>query len=191
MLEDFLGPDAPEHRPRTQAKVAYDDEALYVIFHVEDQYVRAVAPQHQSRVCSDSCSEFFFVTGTDINQGYFNIEMNCGGIMLFHFQPVPKQDVVTVTQDHLAQMEVAHSLPATVDPEILDPTTWTVEYRLPIAILEKYCPVVKPSPGIVWHANFYKCADDTSHPHWLTWAHVDPSPRGFHRPDTFGELIFS
>jgi hypothetical protein len=39
-------------------------------------------------------------------------------------------------------------------------------------------------------ANFYKCADQTSHPHWLTWASVDyPQPK-FHLPEFFGRLVF-
>ena len=190
-LNNFLGPDKPEHRPVTQAKVAYDDDALYVIFRVEDRYVRAVAPQHQACVCSDSCAEFFFIPGTPRDAGYFNIEANCGGTMLFHFQAIPREDATSISMDNIAEMQIAHSLPAIVDPEITEPTAWTVAYRLPINILEHYAAVVQPAPGVVWPANFYKCADDTSHPHWLTWAHVDPSPRGFHHPDAFGELVFA
>ena len=38
-------------------------------------------------------------------------------------------------------------------------------------------------------ANFYKCADKSAHPHFLSWNPIDvPSP-DFHRPEFFGELI--
>ena len=38
-------------------------------------------------------------------------------------------------------------------------------------------------------ANFYKCADKSAHPHFLSWSPIDvPSP-DFHRPEFFGELI--
>jgi len=38
----FMG-EKPEHQPKTQAKLLYDDENIYVCFRVEDNYVRAVA----------------------------------------------------------------------------------------------------------------------------------------------------
>ena len=47
------------HRPRTQARLLYDERALSIIFRVEDRYVRAVAERFQDSVCTDSCVEFF------------------------------------------------------------------------------------------------------------------------------------
>ncbi len=61
---------------------------------------------------------------------------------------------------------------------------------LPVEILKKYASVEKPAPGVTWKANFYKCADKTSYPHWLTWNPVDhPSPN-FHLPQYFGAIVF-
>jgi len=189
-LTHFMG-DRPEHFPKTQAKLLYDDEAVYVIFRVEDRYVRAVAERHQDPVCLDSCVEFFFVPGTDPAAGYFNLEMNCGGTMLFHFQIIPRKDSVPLEPCDLERIEVAHSLPRNVDPEIVEPMTWTVEYRLPTDILAAYCPTAaRPAPGGTWRANFYKCADKTSHPHWLTWSFVDHPRPDFHLPRFFGTIEF-
>ena len=84
-INNYMG-DKPEHFPKAQAKVAYDDQAIYVIFRVEDKYVRAVAKKYQDSVYKDSCVEFFFTPGVDIDKGYFNLEMNCGGNALFHHQ---------------------------------------------------------------------------------------------------------
>ena len=39
-------------------------------------------------------------------------------------------------------------------------------------------------------ANFYKCADATSMPHYVTWNPVLTDKPDFHRPEFFGELIF-
>ncbi|UCD30738.1 MAG: carbohydrate-binding family 9-like protein [Planctomycetota bacterium] len=188
-LSYFMG-DRPEHFPRTQAKLLYDDKFIHVIFRVEDRYVRAVAQKHQGMVCRDSCVEFFFTPGTDVKAGYFNLEMNCGGTMLFHFQVIPRKGREIEAAD-LARIEIAHQMPKIVDPEISKPTTWTVQYRLPIDILEKYYPgAKKPRSGISWRANFFKCADATSHPHWLTWSKVDRRKPDFHVPECFGILEF-
>jgi hypothetical protein len=183
--------DPPEHRPAVQAKVRYDDERLYVIFHVEDRYVRAVAQHDQTAVYRDSCVEFFFTPGEDVTAGYFNLEMNCGGTMLFHFQHRPRGHPTPLRPEDLARVQRAASMPRIVDPEISDPVTWTVEYAIPTALLAAYCPsAVAPAPGVGWRANFYKCASATSHPHWLTWARVDRPRPDFHVPAFFGTLRF-
>ena len=102
-------------------KIAYDDAALYLIFRVEDQYVRAVTNKYQGSVCSDSCVEFFFTPGADVSQGYFNLEMNCGGTSLFCFQRAQGTDVVEIPEDEFDKITKAHSLPHIVDPEITTP----------------------------------------------------------------------
>ncbi len=183
--------DKPAHLPNTQAKLLYDGEAVYVIFRVEDRYVRAVARRHQDAVCRDSCVEFFFTPGDDVAQGYFNLEMNCGGVMLYHFQTIPRQNQIRVKEADVARIAVARTLPRVVEPEILTPTTWIVEYRLPTDTLSDYYPgAAKPGPGVTWRANFFKCADATSHPHWLTWSFVERPQPDFHVPECFGTLRF-
>ncbi len=180
----------PKHMPDTQVKVAYDTAAVYVIFRVEDQYVRAVSDGYQSSVCKDSCVEFFFTPSDDVSNGYFNFEMNCGGTTLFAFHQAVGKDGMSIPESEFKKIKFAHSLPRIVNPEIVTPVTWTVEYRIPVDILKKYCPVAVPAPGVVWRANFYKCADMSSHPHWLTWSSVDfPRPK-FHLPEFFGTLKF-
>ena len=188
-LEGYMG-EEPKHRPHVQAKLAYDRQAVYVIFRVQDRYVRAVAQQYHNNVCRDSCVEFFFTPGTDIGLTYFNVEINCGGTMLLHFNPADGE-TVPLAPDDCDRIEIAHSLPKIVDPEIAEPTTWTLEFGLPFRVIRQYCPAAtQPAPGVTWRANLYKCADRTSHPHWLTWSPVDyPTPK-FHVPKSFGTLVF-
>jgi hypothetical protein len=38
---------------------------------------------YQGDVWTDSCVEFFFTPGPDLDDGYFNIEANCGGTLEF------------------------------------------------------------------------------------------------------------
>lgn len=189
-LTHFMG-KRPEHFPKVRARIAYDHESLYVIFRVDDRYIRAVARRHQDSVCTDSCVEFFFAPGPDVSKGYMNLEMNCGGTMLFHYQLVPRKDQVPVSPADLASILVAHTLPKRIEVEITEPTTWTVEYRIPFEILGRYYPdPIMPAPGVRWRANLFKCADATSRPHWLTWAPVDKPSPDFHTPEFFGVLEF-
>ena len=188
-LTHFMG-DNPEHFPLTEAKIAYDNLAIYVIFKVKDKYVKSVHTNHQDPVYTDSCVEFFFSPKENSSDGYFNLEMNCGGTMLFHHQTAPRTNQVHIAAEDIEQVVVAHSLPTTVDPEIEDETTWTVEYRIPFSVLGKYRDFPIPDKGTIWRANLYKCADATSHPHWLTWSYIDFPTPNFHQPDFFGILEF-
>lgn len=189
-LTNFIG-DTPEHFPRTQAKLLYDDDALYVIFHVEDCYLQAVAKEHQGDVWKDSCVEFFFTPENVTGEAYFNLEMNCGGTMLLHHQEIPRGESRQLTNQELSQIEVAATQPKIVCPEVTTPTVWSVEYRLPISLLrERHLSLLQPAAGVSWRANFYKCGDKTSHPHWLTWAKIDQPILDFHVPKFFGQLNF-
>ncbi len=188
-ITNYMG-EKPDHIPFTQAKIAYDNSALYVIFRVEDRYVKAVHKNNQEMVCKDSCVEFFFSPGNNSKKGYFNIEMNCGGVFLFNYQLTPKSERIKISDEDIQQIEVAHTMPKLVEQEIEDKTTWIVEYRIPFSILKKYYSFTAPESGTVWRANFYKCADHTSHPHWLTWAPVDYPTPNFHLPEYFGMVEF-
>ena len=188
-IKEYMG-EKPKYLPRTQAKLLYDDKFVYVIFRVEDRYVRAVAQEYHGKVWEDSCVEFFFVTGSDMSPGYFNIEINCGGTMLFHHQTAIRENTLVVETADCDKVNIYHSLPKIIEPEIAEPTTWIIEYRVPVDVLEKYAPVARPAPGVIWQANFYKTASRTSNPHWVTWSVVDyPTPK-FHIPRFFGTLIF-
>lgn len=182
--------EKPVHFPKTRVKLAYDENSIYVMFRVEDRYIRATATSHQDDVYKDSCVEFFFTPGTDLSKGYFNLEMNCGGTLLFHFQAKPRKNRIIIPVEDCRKIACVNSLPHIIDPEITDPVTWTVAYTVPVALLEKYCPTDPPAPKTVWRANFYKCADNTSHPHWLTWSPIDHPVPDFHRPQSFGTLQF-
>jgi hypothetical protein len=189
-INQYMG-DKPKHFPKAEAKVLYDDDNVYVIFRVEDRYVRAIATEYHGRVWEDSCVEFFFRPGSDDSLGYFNLETNCGGTQLMNYSRVPRKDFDPVDVELMKQIEVAHSMPKVVEPEITEPVTWTIEYRLPVSILEQYRSIEKPAPGATWRANFYKCGDKTSHPHWLTWSVIDLPKPDFHQPSFFGTLEFT
>lgn len=181
----------PDHFPRTTVKLAYTAAAVHVRFRVADRYVRATARRHQESVCGDSCVEFFFTPLAEASSAYFNLEINCGGTVLFHFHPAAGQEAAVIPVEDCAGIVTDQSLPPIVDPEIKAPVTWTLAAAIPLDLLRRYGPVAVPQTGTVWRANFYKCADRTSHPHWLTWSPVDFPRPNFHLPRFFGQLEFA
>ena len=180
-----------EHRPRTQAKLIYDEDQIGLIFRVEDRYVRCVHTDRNSLVCVDSCVEFFVepVAG----RGYFNFEINCGGTILLHYNAqsaTVHHDPVEVNDARLDKVRIYHSMERVVDPEITDPVNWIVEFRVPYEVFEAYVGPVDRKPNTFWRANFHKCGDHTSHPHWAMWNEI-PGELGFHKPEFFAPIRFA
>lgn len=193
-ITHFPWPDSG-HRPRVEARALYDAEALYIHFRVEDQYVRAVAENFQDSVCLDSCVEFF-VAPLAHSDAYFNFEVNCGGTMLLHRCPSSSEKEAGRKSEDIDKadersIQIAHSLPKIVEPELTQETTWTVEYRVPFTLFNKYFSAPVPQPGDQWRANFYKCGDATSHPHWGSWALVETEQPNFHQPAFFQPITFA
>ncbi len=188
-IEHRMG-DEPRFRPRTEAKVAYDKANVYVIFRVQDKFVKSTVTAYNGHVSGDSCVEFFFSPNSAEPGHYFNLEINAGGTPLIFFITNPRKEFTKLSDQLISQIEIAHSLPAVVDPEITEEVTWTIEYRVPLAILKQFTDVTMPAPGVMWRANFYKTGSDTSNPHYYTWSPVSNPEPNFHLPAYFGILTF-
>ena len=190
---DRFRQEGSTHRPRTNVRVLYDDTALYGIFRVEDRYVTCIRTGFQNQVCKDSCVEFF-VQPKPEGGGYFNFEFNCGGAFLTYFirdwQRGDRgfRDYTPLTEEDSRGIAVYHSMPSIVKPEIQEDVTWTLEFRIPLFLIAKYAGVPGALSGQCWKGNFYKCAGDSTHPHYGAWSPVDAV--NFHMPRCFGELRF-
>lgn len=185
-------PEGSAHRPVTQVKLVYDRNGIYGLFQVRDTYVRCVRTRFQDAVYKDSCVEFFVQPRPE--SGYFNFEFNCGGALLASYITDPARvpggfnNFVRLTDADARRLRIHHSLPAVIEPELTEEIIWTVEFFIPFALLEAHVGPVAIEKGAAWRANFYKCADDSSHPHWGAWSPVDEL--NFHLPRCFGTLVF-
>ncbi len=190
---DCFRPESSDHRPRTRVKLLRSPEGLSGLFQVEDRYVRCVRTEYFSEVWKDSCVEFFVQPRPDA--GYFNFEFNCGGAFLCSYITDPTRtpsgfkEFVKLPWEVGRLIQARSSLPRTTDPELPGPLTWTLGFFIPFRLMERYVGAVDARPGREWRGNFYKCAEDLSHPHWASWSPVDEF--NFHRPPCFGILSFA
>jgi hypothetical protein len=189
-IKHFMG-DVPGFRPLVKAKLAYDDKNIYVIFCVKDCYVGCMVRDYNGPVSNDSCVEFFFSPDIHLPERYFNLEVNCGGTPLMKYNIIPRKEYRFLETDDIRKIEIAHSLPSSIDPEIMERITWTIEYKIPFSLLQKFSDITIPIRGVTWKANFYKIAAKTSNPHWITWSFVNNSTPDFHLPQYFGILQFN
>lgn len=186
-------PESSDHRPGTSARMLYDAQGVYGIFRVQDRYVRCLRTQYHDTVWKDSCVEFFAQPKPD--RGYFNFEFNCGGAFLCSYITNPERtpegfkEFVKVSASIGQTIRVKSSLPPQVEPEITAPVVWTLGFFIPVALFEHYLGPLGTLPGQVWRGNFFKCAEENSHPHWASWSPVDEF--NFHRPGCFGTIQFA
>ena len=187
-----IRPESSDHHPSVKFALLHDSENLYLHYTVDDSYVRIIHKGFQVPVYKDSCVEFFVKPKKDC--GYFNFELNAGGSMLVtyiedHHRTAGVLKKATPLPPEIgAKIEITHSLPHTVEPEITTPITWTLSLKIPFVVMEHYTGNISCSEGATWRGNFYKCGDETSHPHWLSWSPV--KELNFHAPDDFGRLCF-
>ena len=184
--------ESSSHRPKTTTKLVYTSNRLHGLFRVQDRYIRCTRNRFQDEVYKDSCVEFF--VQPKAKQGYFNFELNCGGALLAYYildptrTPSGFRKFTPLNLEDASQIKIYHSLPGVIAREMVKETIWYIEFTIPFAIFEKYVGSLTPIVGQTWRGNLYKCADDSSHPHWAAWAPVDEL--NFHLPHCFGYLNF-
>ncbi len=178
------------HRPTVLVQLGHSGDHLHLRFTVQDRYVLSRATGFNAMVCNDACVEFFFEPVPGL--GYFNLEMNASGTPLcYHItdaRRVPGGFAAfeKLNADELGAIAITGTLPQTVDPEIAAPLDWALCARIPLAPFARRLGRALPVPGR-WRGNFFKCADESSHPHWGSWAPIGEQ-LNFHQPDRFGVI---
>ncbi|MEZ5071057.1 MAG: carbohydrate-binding family 9-like protein [Bacteroidales bacterium] len=183
----------PGTLPRAEVKLCYDPGAVYLRFTVSEPCVRAVCREVNGRVWEDSCVEFFVAPDVRQPSRYFNLEINCLGVPLLHYNRVPRRDVDVLSPSAIGHIGLRASLEgreAEVEQEIPGPENWSVDVRFPISVLRAHVAISEPGPGVVWRGNFFKAAVGSGNPHYLTWSPVNVEIPDFHRPEFFGTLEF-
>ena len=179
------------HTPIVSAKLLLTQDTLQVKFHVVDKYIKSEVTKFNGPVCTDSCVELFFAVN---GSGYFNVEINAGGVVHSSFirdctrTAQGFADFTFLAEEDLGKIEVASTFPKFVSPEIAEKVLWQLSYNVPLVVLEKYSGEFLRGVGDIWRGNLYKCADNTSHPHWLTYYPIGEG-FNFHQPKYFDEMI--
>lgn len=189
----YFYPQSSEYHPHTLVRLLYDSGGIHGIFQVQDCFVRCLTSTYMGPVWQDACVEFF--VQPKASAGYFNLEMNCGGALLCSYVVDPRRtqtgfaDYTPLPAQDGSRVQISTSLPGVTDPEITTPLTWTLQFYVPFAVFEKYTGPLGENSGQEWRANFNKCAENNSHPHWASWQQLPEL--NFHAPQGFGRLRFA
>lgn len=170
------------YAPKVTFRIAHSDDALALMFEVEEEHLRGVATSAEQNVWEDSCVEFF--VESPAGDGYYNFEVNCIGTLLAaHRQS--RTEATLFSEEQMAHIRHFGSLARMpIDSRGKGQTWWMVEV-IPFSLLG-----IESAPKSL-RCNFYKCGDKCDQPHFLSWAPINRPEPNFHCPEFFGEVIMA
>ena len=177
--------EAYPYCPQVEFGIAYTDKALLLHYRVTEESVRAVAGHDNGPVWEDACVEFFSMPGGD--DVYYNIECNCTGTLLIGAGDA-RTNRQHASQEILNQVSRWSSLGRADFEERIGQCNWEVALVIPFSAF--FLHDIRSFDGKVVRANFYKCGDKLSRPHFLSWSPIYLPKPDFHCPAFFGELHF-
>ena len=182
-IDQVNWPESFPEKPEVSVEVSNDHEALYLHYRVKGEQLRAVTTEDQGPVWEDSCVEFFCQVPGD--KHYCNFECNCIGSIVGSRRLGRAEEVVPFSPDEMGTIERKCTFPREALEEKDGLFAWEVELRIPLRLIfrEK-----KPAFPQTLKANFYKCADKTKKPHFVSWQPIDLPKPDFHCPQFFGEI---
>lgn len=180
---DQLNWESFPYRPICTFDIARSQTKLYIRYIVRGNCLRAENSIDQQPVWQDSCVEFFMKCPED--EHYFNFEFNCIGTCLAA-RRLNRNESEYLPEEAMAQIVRYPSLSRRPFREMQGLFSWELTVAIPFSVMglngENLPDAIR--------ANFYKCADETALPHYLSWSPIGTEKPDFHRPDYFGELRF-
>ncbi|MDR0371064.1 MAG: hypothetical protein LBH80_04335 [Prevotellaceae bacterium] len=170
------------YRPITFFYVARSETAIYIKYHVHGSMLRAVYSEDMSPVHGDSCVEFFCKLPGSSH--YMNFEFNCIGTCSAAKRKARNEDVTPYTRQELSLIKRFSSIGRRVFKELNGMFEWDLTVKIPFLLMDMDANNLPEKLT----GNFYKCADDTSMPHYVSWNPVKTELPDFHRPEFFGEI---
>ena len=177
-IENANWPEEYPYKPLTVFSIAHSGKAIYIDFVVRCNYLRAANYENNSHVHQDSCVEFFVAPNG--RQPYYNWEFNCIGT-IHAARRMDRNNGELLGDDQLAQVRRYASCGNRPFEEVQGMFTWNLLVEIPLSLMD----VEFKGEPIDMMANFYKCADLTSSPHFLSWAPISTPEPDFHRPEFF------
>lgn len=172
------------YSPKVAFNIHHDGDNLYIKFDVEEKYTKAEITEDNGAVWTDSCVEFFISFD---DRGYYNFEVSCIGKMLLAFRK-EKPSPTYAMQDIMTMVKRVSSLGNTTFAEKTGDNKWTLEVTIPKEAFFQH--TFTTLNGIEATANFYKCGDDLTEPHFLSWNPISAPSPNFHLPACFGAIKF-
>ena len=184
LVENLNWKETYPYRPITLFNIARSNNSIFIKYSVRGSMLRAIYSNDLEPVNEDSCVEFFCKLPDSDN--YMNFEFNCIGTCNASKRKSKTEGVVRYTLDELSQIKRYPSIGRRAFNEMEGMFEWELTVKIPFTLMG-IDPNNLPKKLL---GNFYKCADGTDSPHYVSWSPIKTEKPNFHCPEFFGELIF-
>ena len=174
-----------DYKPEVSMSIAYSDQEIFLKFYIKEYYFKAEKTESNQMVCEDSCVEFFVSPEKD--GIYYNIEFNGIGTCLLG-TGTAREDSTRANPGIISKIRRLTSVGDKPVKEREGEFKWTITIAIPYEVFFHH--KVKELKGRTFRANFYKCGDMLTVPHYVTWNPVGTENPDYHQPAYFGELKF-
>jgi hypothetical protein len=173
------------YKPDVALSIAYSSHEIYLKYYITENYFKAEKTIANEMVCEDSCVEFFVSPEDD--GIYYNMEFNAIGTCLFG-TGTGRADSKRVRPDIISKIRRLTTAGKEPVKEKTGKYAWTITIAIPFEVFFHH--QVRDLKGKIFRANFYKCGDKLTVPHYVTWNPVGTEKPDYHQPEHFGLLKF-
>ncbi|WP_422082428.1 carbohydrate-binding family 9-like protein [Ulvibacterium sp.] len=172
--------------PEVKFRIAHSNNQIWLKYYVNEKNILADRTEINGAVSRDSCVEFFFDPLGD--GSYYNFEFSCIGTPHLAYGPDRHTREFIPPKKIERLIKIKSSLGNLPFKEKGGGHQWEMTMILPAELLTSHKGI--KLAGLRSRSNFYKCGDDTSEKHYVSWNPVGTERPDFHRPEFFGTLIF-
>ena len=185
LLIDTINWKGYDYKPDVALSIAYSDNEIFLKYYITENYFKAEKTESNQMVCEDSCVEFFVAPAAD--GIYYNLEFNAIGTCLLGFgkDRTGSRRAAPEIIKKIRRLSTAGTKPV---KEKSGEFVWTITIAIPFDVFFNH--QISDLKGKIFRANFYKCGDKLTVPHYVTWNPVMTELPDYHQPEHFGLLKF-
>jgi hypothetical protein len=173
------------YKPEVELSIAYSGHEIFLKYYIKEKYFKAEKTESNQMVCEDSCVEFFVSPEED--GIYYNLEFNGIGTCLLG-TGTERANSTRADPAIISKIRRLSSAGGKPVKEIIGDYEWTITIAIPFEVLFHH--KINELKGKTFRANFYKCGDMLTVPHYVTWNRVGTEKPDYHQPAYFGKLKF-
>jgi len=175
-------------KERTEAKMLWNDDFLYVAFTCEDKHIWADHYDTNSWTYKDDAAEIFWNPNPEAGRKYYMFEMNSIGNLLSVHNDF--EHSFTDREARVMVPRIGRTVRGTVNDDSDTDSGWTLEVAIRFSDYPELSKRERPLPGDVWRVGLNRCGGKTN-PQYSQWSPSHTDRPNFHVPEDFGRIVFS
>lgn len=174
-------------KEQTIVRMLWDDENLYVGYHVQDKHISAYETRRHGPVSKDDCVELFLAPNPNKVTNYYTFEINAIGTMLNRNRADWWTGPPTWEPEGVRYRTTFQGQPK--KDESPEDTHWIVEVAIPLKNFARDAAHMPPQDGDLWRLNLNRLGGRTN-PQFSSWSLIPTEKPAFHTPSAFGPVRF-